>query len=93
MVGYWRMLLLLGFSDCSWAEREVDRGRLMIKRNVLKLAYLPLEGYFQALYAPFAGLRTWREKTSLTSTKLCVSMFNDMPPCMPLCFGIVDYTA
>ena len=46
MAGHWRMLLVLGFSGCSWAECDVDRGRLVIKMNVVKLANLPLEGYF-----------------------------------------------
>ena len=27
------------------------------------------------------------------SLKLRVSMFNDKPPCLPLCFGVVDYIA
>ena len=52
MVVHWRMLLVLGFSDCSWVERDVDRGQSMIKRNVLELSNLPWEGYFRALYAP-----------------------------------------
>ena len=65
----------------------------MIKRNVLELANLHMEGYFLALYAPLGGLQIWREKASLTSTKLCFSMFRDKPPCTPLCFGTVDYTA
>ena len=93
MAGHWRMLLVLGFFDCSWVERDVDRGRSAIKRNVLELANLPMEGYFRALYAPLGGLRIWRKKVSLTSTKLSVSMSSDKPPCMPLCFGTVDYTA
>ena len=50
-----QMLLVLGFSDCSWVERDVDRGRPVIKRNVPELANLPLEGYFRALYAPLGG--------------------------------------
>ena len=37
------MLLVSGFSDCSWDEHDVDKGRPMIKRNILKLANLPLE--------------------------------------------------
>ena len=64
----------------------------MIARNILELANLPLEGYFRALYAPLCGSQIWREKASLTSTKLCVSMFSDKPPCMPLCFDTVNYT-
>ena len=64
----------------------------MIKRNVLELDNLPLEGYFLSLYVLLGSSRTRREKASLTSTKFRVSMFNDKPPCMPLCFGIVDYT-
>ena len=41
------MLLVPGFFDCSWAERDVDKGRPVIKMNVLELANLPLEGYFE----------------------------------------------
>ena len=93
MAGHWPVLLGLGFFDCSWAERDVDRGRPTIKGNVPELANLPMEGYFQALYAPLGGSKIWREKASLISTKLCVSMFRDKPPCMPLCFGTVDYIA
>ena len=55
MDGHWQMLLVLAFSDCSWVECDVDRGRSVIKRNVLELANLPLEGYFLALYAPLGG--------------------------------------
>ena len=46
MVGHWRVLLGLGFSNYSWVERDVNRGRLAIKGNVPKLANLPMEGYF-----------------------------------------------
>ena len=46
MVGRWRILLVLGFSDCSWDEHDIDRGRPVIIRNILALANLPLEGYF-----------------------------------------------
>ena len=49
------MLLVSGFSDCSCVECDVDRGRPVIKRNVLELANLHLEGYFRALYAPLGG--------------------------------------
>ena len=49
MASHWRMLLGLGFSDCSWAEHDVDRGQPVIKRNVPELANLPMEGYFRAL--------------------------------------------
>ena len=41
MARHRRMLLVLCFSDCSRAERDVDRGRSVIKRNVLELADLP----------------------------------------------------
>ena len=92
MAGCWRILLVLGFSDCSWAKRDIDRGRSVIKKNILALANLPLEVYFRALYAPLGGSQTWREKASLTSTKPYVSMFSDKPPCMPLCFGTIDHT-
>ena len=87
------MLLVPCFSDFSWAECNVDRGRPVIKRNVLELANLPLQGYFRSLYVPLGGSRTWKENASLKSTKLCVSMFSDKPPCMPLYFGTIDYTA
>ena len=92
MVGHWWMLLVPSFSDCSWAECDVDRGRLVIKKNVLELVNLPLEGYFRALYVPLGGSRTRKENASLKSMKLCVSMFSDKPPCMPLCFGTIDHT-
>ena len=81
MAGHWRMLLVLGFSNCSWAKRDVDKGWSVIKRNVLELANLPLEGYFRALY--LGGSRIWREKASLTSTKLCVFMCSDKPLICP----------
>ena len=51
----WRMMLVLSFSKYSWAERDVDRGRPAIKRNAPELANLPMEGYFQASYAPLGG--------------------------------------
>ena len=62
----------------------------MIKRNILELANLPLEGYFRPLYVPLGGSRIRREKASLKSTKLYVSIFSDKPPCVPLCFGTID---
>ena len=46
MACYWRMLLVLSFVNCSWTERGVNKGRLVVKRNVSELANLPLEGYF-----------------------------------------------
>ena len=92
MAEHWQMLLVPGFYDCSWTKRDVDRGRSVIKRNILELANLPLEGYFRALYVPLGGSRIRREKASLKSMKLCVSMFNDKPLCVPLCFSTVDYT-
>ena len=46
MARHWRMLLVPSFSDRSWAECDVDRGRLMATRNVLELAIILLEGYF-----------------------------------------------
>ena len=56
---------MLSFSNCSWSECDVDKGQSVIKKNVLELANLPLEGYFLALYAPLGGPRTWREKAFL----------------------------
>ena len=53
MVGHWRMLLVPGFSDCSWAECEVDRDRPVIKRNVLELANLPLGDIFEPYMPPW----------------------------------------
>ena len=76
---YW-MLLIPGFSNCSWAECDVDRDRPMVTRNALEHANLLLEGYFQALYVPLGGEETQME--------FYISMFSDKPPCMPLCFGI-----
>ena len=47
-----RALMVSCFSDCSWAECDVDRGRSEAIRNALEHANLLLEGYFRALYAP-----------------------------------------
>ena len=41
-----RMLPVPCFSDCSWAECDVDRGRLEAKRNALECGNFHLEGYF-----------------------------------------------
>ena len=65
----------------------------MIKRDILELVNLPLEGHFQALYGPLGGSRTRKENASLKSMKLYVSMFSDKSPCMPLCFSAIDHTA
>ena len=46
MARQWQMLLVPGFSDCSWAECDVDRGWPVIKRDILDLSNLHLEGYF-----------------------------------------------
>ena len=80
MARRYRMLPISGFSNCSWAERDVDRGRPMVTRNELERANLIFEGYFQALYVPLGGEETQME--------FYISMFSDKPPCMPLCFGI-----
>ena len=64
MASHWWMLLGLGFSECSWVKRDVDRGRPVIERNVLELANLPMTGYFGALYAFLGVSRIWREKAS-----------------------------
>ena len=40
------------FSDCSWAECDVDMGRPEATRNALERANFLLEGCFRALYAP-----------------------------------------
>ena len=76
----WRMMLVLSFSNYSWVERDVDRGRPTIKMKVSKLANLPMERYFRASYAPLGGSQIWREKASSTSKKPCFSMFRDKPP-------------
>ena len=65
----------------------------MIKRDILELVNLPLEGHFQALYVPLGGSRTRKENASLKSMKLYVSMFSDKSPCMPLCFSAIDHNA
>ena len=62
----------------------------MTTRNVLERANLPLEGYFQALYVPLGGSRTRMEIAPLKSMRLCISMFSDKPPCMPLSFGTIE---
>ena len=65
----------------------------MIKRDVLELVNLPLEGYFRVLYVPLSGSRTRKENASLKLMKFYVSMFNDKSPCIPLCFDAIDHTA
>ena len=40
------------FSNCSYTECDVDKGRPEATRNALEHANLLLEGYFRALYAP-----------------------------------------
>ena len=83
------MLIVPGFFDCSCTECNVNRGWPMIKRNILELTNLPLEGYFQALYAPLGGLRTRKENASLKSMKLCISMFSDKPPLCPSALALL----
>ena len=83
------MLLLQGFSDCSWAKCDVDRGWLVATRNVLERANLRLDGYFRALYVPLGGSKTRMENAPSKSIKFYISMFNDKLPCMPLCFGTI----
>ena len=80
------MLPLPGFSDCSWAKSDVDRGRSVSTRNVLERANLRLERYFRALYVPLGGSKTQMENAP--SMEFYISMFSDKPPCMPLYFGI-----
>ena len=80
----WRALLVLSFFNRFWAERGVDRGWSVVKRNVSELANLPLEGYFRALYTPLGG---WRDKAFPPSMKLYFSMFNDKPPWVVQEFG------
>ena len=50
MARRWRMLPIPSFSDCSWAECDVDRDWPEATRNALEHANLLFEGYFQALY-------------------------------------------
>ena len=85
MARHWWMLPIPSFSDCSWAESDVDRGRPVATRNALERANLFLEGYFRALYVPLGGLKTWMENTP--SLKFYISIFSDKPPCMPFCFS------
>ena len=61
MARHWRMLPIPGFSDCFWAECDVDIGQSVATRNVLESANLHLEGYFRALYVPLGGSKTWME--------------------------------
>ena len=90
MARHWRMMPVLGFFDCSWAECDVDRGRQMATRNVLERANLRLEEYFRALYVPLGSSKTRMENAP--SMKFYIFMFSDKPPCMPLCFGIAVIT-
>ena len=59
MARCWRALLVPCFSNCSWAECDVDRGQPEATKNVLERANLLLEGYFQALYAPLYVPLLW----------------------------------
>ena len=52
MARHWWTMLVLSFSNFSWDERDVDKGRPTIKRNVSELANLPMEGYFSSLIYP-----------------------------------------
>ena len=63
MARHWRMLLVPGFSDCSWSECDIDKGRPKATRNVLERANVHLEGYFQALYVPLGCSKTWMENS------------------------------
>ena len=87
MARHWRMLPIPGFSDCSWAECDVDRGWSVSTRNVLKRANLRLEGYFRAISVPLGGSKTRMENAPFKSMKFYISMFNNNPPCIPLYFG------
>ena len=53
MAGRWRMLLVPGFSDCSWAEHDVDRGWSVIKRNVLELVIYLWRDIFEPYIPPW----------------------------------------
>ena len=59
MARRYRALLVLCFSDCSWAGCDVDKGRPEATRNALELANLLFEGYFRALYAPLYSPSLW----------------------------------
>ena len=83
------MLPVPGFSDCSWAKHDVDRGRPVATRNVLERANLRLEGYFRALYVPLGGSKTRMENTPFKSMKFYMSMFGDKPPCMPSALALL----
>ena len=90
-----RMPPVPGFSDCSWAECNVDKGWPVATRNAVECASLLLEGYFRALYVPLGGSKTHMESSTNKNTpsksmKFYISMFSDKPPCMPLSFGIVE---
>ena len=52
MARHWRMLLAPGFSDCSWAECNVDRGRPVTIRNVLGRDNFFFGGVFSSLICP-----------------------------------------
>ena len=94
MVRRCRMVPVSGFSNYSWAECDVDMGRLAATRNSLERANFILEGYFLALYVPLDGSETHMESSTAKNTPsksmtFYISMFSDKPPCMPFCFGIV----
>ena len=46
MVRRCRVLPIPCFSNCSWDECDIDRGRLEATRNALEHTNLHLEGYF-----------------------------------------------
>ena len=57
MARHCRALLVLCFSDCSWAECDVDKGQLKATRNMLERANLLLEGYFEPYMPSYMPLR------------------------------------
>ena len=55
---YWALRVPY-FFDCSWAECDIDRGRLEAIRNALEGANFLLEGHFRALYATLYAPSLW----------------------------------
>ena len=54
-----RALPIPCYSDCSWVECDVDKGRPKATRNVLERATFLFEGYFLALYVPLYAPSLW----------------------------------
>ena len=53
MARHWRMLLVPGFSDCSWAECDVDKGRPVTTRTLWSVLIYLWRGIFEPYMSPW----------------------------------------